>query len=206
MSHGEWFPFANTVALLLCLIATSAAAAVLRLPLLAQTEEQLTSLIALRHSSVEPAHLPLKFLFLYVVVALDLFCLCVGAVLIGTTTVSLVWGSGPFYRAIGVLFPALVAVVSFVCGFGAIKVAAMLKARSFSLATVTVAVAGLCWGLTVIGVAIDMWLWKARFLPLLSTLGLATVFVVCCLIMWSGAFVARWVVSARAHILAPNAV
>lgn len=196
VSHSEWFVFANTVAVLLCSVLTIAAFAVLQMPFLAETEEQLTTQIAQRHSSVEPASLPLKFLSLYVVVALIVFCTTIGVVLLGSTALSLFWGSGSLYRFLGVMFPLLVAITAFLAGFSAIQVSVWVKEHG-SIITLAVYVAGISWLVFVPLMFLDIWFWGAKFLPLAPFLMLALVFLVCCFIMWLGAFAARWLASPR---------
>jgi hypothetical protein len=192
VAHSEWFLFANTAAVVVCLILTLATFAVLQLPALAETEEQLTSLIAQRHSSVEPASLPLKFLFLYVVVAIVVFCVFVGAILLGSTFLSLRWGSGSLYRFLGVLFPLLVAVTAFCSGFAAIQLAVFIKQNEWSIITLTMYVTSVFWLVFVPLIGVDIWLWGSTFLPVGQAFLLIAIFLICCVIMWFGAFVARW--------------
>ncbi len=199
VAHSEWFVFFNTASVILCCVMSIAAFAVVQFSdVLGQTEEHLTSIIASRHSSVQPAHLPLKFLFLYMAVAMTLFCLLVLLLLILSTMFSLYSGSGSLYRFVGIMFPVLVVASALLSGFSAISFTGFLKRREMHVISSLLVVAAGSWLVTIPLVALDVWLWGAKFLAATQWLLLLAIFGMCCCLMWLGAFVAHWATNASA--------
>jgi hypothetical protein len=193
VSHSEWFCFANTVLVLLCCVISLAGVVVSRISFLRETEEQLTTLIAQRHAAIEPARLPFKFLALYVVVAVSLFCVSIGLIVLLVTLVSLVFvGSGAMYRALGIFFPIVSVAISFACGLFAIPVASYVKKLEWSIQSTTLNLVALSWFVCITVIGLDIWMWEAWFVSLFAWLLLMGVFVLCCFIMWAGAFARLW--------------
>jgi hypothetical protein len=198
LSHREWFAFANTVMLFVCIVVSLLAWAVQQSRFVTETEEQLSDALASRHMMLEPVSLPLRFLLYYCAVAVAMFCVILGALILLATALSLAQGSGALYRIFAVAFPLISAVVAFSCGVNAIFLANAIKVRLvMPLSRILVRLAIGAWaghGLFIVGT----WLrWGSMFLTLPYCLAMAALFGLCCVLMWLGAFVTRLLFAAR---------
>ncbi len=198
LSHREWFAFANTVLLLVCLVVSLLAWAVRQSRIVAETEEQLTDALALRHMMLEPVSLPLRFLLYYCAAAVAMFCVVVGVLILLATALSLAQGSGALYRAFAVAFPLISALVAFACGVHAIFLASAIKYRlGMPLGCLLTRLAGGAWaghGLFIVG---TWFRWGSTFLTLPYCLAMTALFGLCCVLMWLGAFVTRLFFAAK---------
>ncbi len=200
LSHSEWFSFANTVLLLICVVASLLAWGVRNIRFISEAEEQFTGSIATRHMTLEPVNLPLRFLFYYCAVALNVFCAVIASLVLIATGFSLVRGSGTLYRVFAVVFPLSSAFVAFACGANAIFLAGFIKNRfAVSLQTLSLALAGSAWAVLGAFFAATRLQWGASLLTPLYCVALAALLLLCCVIMWLGAFVTRLLFAAKSQ-------